>query len=190
MGFGQSADWWNPTLRHYAAAILVVFGTTLVVSSVFGRARGLIVLGLIFAPFLLAMTMLKVPFEGGFGDPRYVPADVGDVASEYRLLAGEMVLDLTDLELEEGQVVTVDASVVFGRLEVVVPMDLGVEVDATVDAGEMFLDGARGSESRGGGGDNVGIERTINYTGSGLVILDAHVGFGELDVHQVAEVTP
>lgn len=190
MGVGQSADWWDPNLRHYAAAILVVLGATLVVSSVFGRARGLIVLGLILAPFLIAMALLKVPFEGGFGNPHHVPASIGELAGEYRLMAGEMVLDLTDLEFDEGEVATVEASVVFGRLEVIVPMNLGVEVDAAVDAGEMLLDGARGGATRSGGSDNVGIERTIEYGGDGLVILDAHVGFGELDVHQTAEVMP
>ena len=172
------------------AAIMVVFGVTLLVSSVFGRARWLIVLGLALTPFLIAMALLKVPFEGSFGDPRHVPADSGELAGEYRLIAGEMVLDLTDLELGTGEAVTVEASVVFGRLEVIVPMDLGVEVDAAVDAGEMLLDGTRGSQSGSGPSTNINIERTIEYEGDGLVILDAHVGFGELDVHQTAEVTP
>ena len=54
----------------------------------------------------------------------------------------------------------------------------------------MFLDGTRGSETRFGDADNIDIRRTITYTGSGQVILDAHVGFGELDVYQTAEVTP
>ena len=63
-------------------------------------------------------------------------------------------------------------------------------VSARVDAGEMFLDGSRGSETRFGNSDNVDIRRTITYTGSGEVILDAHVGFGELDVYQTVEVSP
>jgi phage shock protein PspC (stress-responsive transcriptional regulator) len=187
MGVGQSADWWSPNLRHYAAAILVVLGATLLVSSVFGRARWLIVVGLLLAPLLIAMALLKVPFEGGFGDPRFEPQTLDEVSREYRLMAGEMVLDLSNLELEAGQVATVDASVVFGRLEVIVPMDLGVDVVARVDAGGMYLDRSRGGTSGFEQSDNINVERTIEYSGIGLVILDAHVGFGELNVHQIAE---
>ena len=185
MGVGQSGGWWDPTLRHYSAAVLVVFGAALLVSSLFGRARWLILVGLLLAPLLLAMALLKVPFEGGFGDPRYEPAVMVDVESEYRLMAGELVLDLTDLELEAGDVVEVDVSVVFGRLEVIVPPDLGVDVVARVDAGEMWLDGTQGSRTRSGPSDNIGISRTITYSGTGQVILEAHVGFGELEIHQV-----
>jgi phage shock protein PspC (stress-responsive transcriptional regulator) len=188
MGVGQSSGWFEPNLRHYAAAILVVFGAALLVSSMFGRARWLIVLGLLLAPLLLAMAMLKVPFEGGFGEPRYEPSTVSDLNTEYRLVGGEMTLDLSDLELNEGDVIEVEASVVFGRLEVIVPPDLGVDVSAEVDAGEMYLDGSPGSQTRSGGTSNISIKRTIEYTGTGLIILDAHVGFGELDVYQVAEV--
>ena len=185
MGVGQSAGWWEPTLRHYAAAVLVVFGGALLVSSMFGRARWLILVGLLLAPLLLAMAMLKVPFEGGFGDPRYEPAALADLESEYRLMAGELIVDLTDLELAAGDVVEVGASVVFGRLEVIVPSDLGVDVVAKVDAGEMWLDGSQGSRTRSGASDNIGIHRTIVYTGTGQVILEAHVGFGELEIYQV-----
>lgn len=185
MGVGQSAGWFDPTLRHYAAAVLVVFGAALLISSFFGRARWLIVVGLLFAPLLLAMALLKVPFEGGFGDPRYEPAAVQDVKSEYRLMAGELVLDLTDLELAEGEEIEVEASVVFGRLEVIVPPDLGLDVLAQVDAGEMFVDGSSVNESRSGGGDNINIRRTIEYGGTGKVVLDAHVGFGAVEIHQI-----
>jgi phage shock protein PspC (stress-responsive transcriptional regulator) len=185
MGVGQSAGWFDPTLRHYAAAVLVVFGAALLISSFFGRARWLIIVGLLFAPLLLAMALLKVPFEGGFGDPRYEPAVVQDVKSEYRLMAGELVLDLTDLELAEGEEIEVEASVVFGRLEVIVPPDLGLDVLAQVDAGEMFVDGSSVNESRSGGGDNINIRRTIEYGGTGKVVLDAHVGFGVVEIHQI-----
>ncbi len=189
MGVGQSAGWFQPNLRHYAATVFVVFGGALLISSIIGRARWLIALGLLLTPFLLAMTLINVPLEGGFGDPRYVPLTASDVNDEYRLVAGELVLDLTRLELTDGDVLDIEASVVFGRLEVIVPPDLNVDVVAKVDAGEMFLDGSAGSRSRDGGIDNINIERTIDYDGTGQVDLEVHVGFGELVVHQVTEVS-
>lgn len=190
MGIGQSAGWFEPTLRHYSAAVLVVLGSFLLVSSLFGRARWLIVLGLVLAPLLLAMALLKVPFEGGFGDPRYTPTAVAEVNAEYRLIAGQMVLDLTNLELAEGDLVELEASVVFGRLEVILPTDVGVDATALVDAGEIFVDGVRQSQVGAGTSNNINMERDVVYEGTGQLSLEAHVGFGELSLRQPAEVTP
>lgn len=189
MGVGHSAGWFEPTLRHYAAAILVVFGGALLISSLFGRARGLIVVGLVMAPLLISMALLKVPFEGGFGDVRYTPTNATEVSTEYRLIAGQMVLDLTQLDLAPGEELTLEASVVFGRLEVVVPSDVGLDIVAKVDAGEMFLDGERGSQLGRPDSDNINVRRTVTQEGVGSINLEAHVGFGELVIDRMAEVT-
>ncbi|MCP4305389.1 MAG: PspC domain-containing protein [bacterium] len=180
MGVGQATGWFEPTLRHYVAAVFIVLGIGLLISSFFGRARWLVIPGLALAPLLVGASLLSVPFEGGFGDPHHAPQSAPDLEDEYRLIAGELVLDLSDLELAEDETYEVEASVVFGRLEVVVPPDLGVDVMARVDAGEMTLGGVIQNE-------NVKAERSIDFEGSGDIQLDAHVGFGELVVHQVEE---
>jgi phage shock protein PspC (stress-responsive transcriptional regulator) len=190
MGVGHSAGWFEPTLRHYAAAILIVFGAALLISTLFGRARWLIIVGLIMSPLLISMALLKVPFEGGIGDSRHQPISVAEVQAEYRLIAGQQILDLSELQLAAGEVVTVEASVVFGRLEVIAPSGVGLEAVAKVDAGEMFLDGQRGSQLGRPDSDNINIERFVSYEGTGMIQLDAHVGFGELVLFQDAEVTP
>lgn len=188
MGVGHSAGWLEPTLRHYAAAILIVLGTALLISTLFGRARWLIVVGLILSPLLISMALLKVPFEGGFGDTRYQPATTAEVQSEYRLIAGQQIVDLSDLELADGEVVAIEASVVFGRLEVIAPPDTGFDAVAKVDAGEMFLDGQRGSRLGQPDSDNINVERNLSYEGTGMIQLEAHVGFGELVIFQEAAV--
>jgi phage shock protein PspC (stress-responsive transcriptional regulator) len=186
MGVGHSAGWLEPTLRHYAAAILIVFGTALLISTLFGRARWLIVVGLILSPLLIAMALLKVPFEGGFGDTRHQPATTAEVQAEYRLIAGQQIIDLSDLEVADGEVVTIAASVVFGRLEIIAPPDTGFDAVAKVDAGEMFLDGRRGSRLGQPDSDNINVERNLSYEGTGMIQLEAHVGFGELVIFQEA----
>jgi hypothetical protein len=142
------------------------------------------------SPLLISMALLKVPFEGGIGDSRYQPVSVAEVQAEYRLIAGQQILDLSELQLAAGEVVTVEASVVFGRLEVIAPSGVGLEAVAKVDAGEMFLDGQRGSQLGRPDSDNINIERFVSYEGTGMIQLDAHVGFGELVLFQDAEVTP
>ncbi len=190
MGIGHSAGWFDPTLRHYAAAILIVFGGALLISTLFGRARWLIIVGLVMSPLLISMALLKVPFEGGFGDTLHQPATAAEVQAEYRLMAGQQILDLSELDLAADEVIAIDASVVFGRLEVIAPAGVGFDAVAKVDGGEMFLDGRRGSQLGRPDSDNINIERSVVYEGSGMIQMDAHVGFGELVIRQEVEVTP
>ncbi len=180
MGVGQSSGWWEPTIRHYVGTVFVILGAALVVGSVFGRARWLIAVGLIAAPLLFGAALLDVPLEGGFGDPYFAPQSAAELEEEYRLIAGELELDLTNVDLAPEEVYEVDASVVFGSLQIRVPDDVGVQVAAEVDAGEIRVDGnsvAQGVNNR----------REINYDGDGTILLDAHVGFGELVVDLVEE---
>ena len=180
MGVGQSSGSWEPTVRHYVGAVFLILGVALVIGSLFGRARWLIVVGMISAPLLFGAALLDVPLEGGFGDPRFAPATLGDLDPEYRLIGGELVLDLTDLELNPGDDFTVDASVVFGSLRFEVPPDLGVTVNAEMDGGEIRVNGSAVASG-------INNERTISYEGVGEIVIDAHVGFGELVIDLVEE---
>ena len=180
MGVGQSVDWWEPSIRHYVGAVFVILGAALVIGSIFGRARWLIVVGMISAPLLFGAALLDVPLEGGFGDPRYTPATSAELEPEYRLIAGELVLDLTDLQLNPGDDFEIDASLVFGSLRFEVPPDLGVVVNAEVDGGEIKFNG----DSVAQGINN---KRSTTYSGIGEIVIDAHVGFGELVVDLVED---
>jgi phage shock protein PspC (stress-responsive transcriptional regulator) len=178
MGVGQSAGWWDPLARHYAGAVLVILGAGLVTGTLFGRARWLIAVGLVSAPFLFAGALLDVPLDGGFGDPRYSPDSVAQLEPEYRLIGGEMILDLSNLELEAGDSYEVDASVAFGRLEVRIPDGVGVNVTAEVNGGEITIDGERVNEG-------INLDENVIYEGTGMIDLDLHVGFGEMNVREV-----
>jgi len=180
MGVGQSSGWWEPSIRHYVGAMFLILGFALVIGSVFGRARWLIVVGVISAPLLFGAALLDVPLEGGFGDPRFTPNTSSQLEPEYRLMGGELVLDLTDLQLGPGDGFQIDASVVFGSLRFEIPPDLGVTVNAEIDGGEIRFDG----QSVAAGVNN---ERSISYEGTGEIVIDAHVGFGELVVDLMEE---
>lgn len=182
MGVGQSTGWWQPEIRHYVGSMFVVLGAALVVGSILGRARWLIIVGFISAPLLFGAALLDVPLEGGFGDPDHTPLSGSDLNSEYRLVGGEMILDLSELDLTEGEVYETEASVVFGRLEVRIPEGMGVEIDAEIDAGEMRINGSVEAEG-------LNAQRTRFFDGTGLIKLDAHVGFGQLEIFEVEEET-
>jgi hypothetical protein len=66
---------------------MTVIGIGLLVGSLFGRARGLIVLGVILTPVLLFSPIAELDF--GDTDVRYEPATVADIAPFYELDVGQ-----------------------------------------------------------------------------------------------------
>jgi hypothetical protein len=97
----------------------------------------LISLGVPIALVLAAVSALDVPFGGGIGERTYRPIAAEQIRREYRLTMGEIVVDLTDLDLDAGETLHVDASVAVGSLQVRIPHDAAVDADARVRVGEI-----------------------------------------------------
>jgi len=173
VGMLHSAEAITPTARHYAAIAVATIGLGLVIGAWWGRARALVLLGILMLPFLAGATLVRVPLHGGFGDPVYRPVSVDEIEDEYRLIAGEMTLDLGDIDLGEGAV-DMDASIAFGLLRVIVPADAGVEIVGRVGGGELDFPGLQA--------DGVDVERRTVLDGIGRISLDLEVGFGEIRV--------
>lgn len=161
------------------AAVLVVIGAGLVVGAWWGRARWLVFPGVALA--LAVVTAAYVPytataFTDGAGERHVRPASLAELRGEYRLGFGELVLDLSRLDLD-GRTRRIDVRVGFGELAVIVPSDVAVAASARVGAGEVDLLGeAQGglgvtAETRRGGEDD-----------AGRVLLDLDVGMGEITV--------
>ena len=161
-----------------ALALLLTAGA-LILGAWRGRARWLIPVGLVLAMALGAAAVIDdVPIRGGTGDVRFDPVVLEEIRSPYRLAAGELRLDLSDLDLR-GETVTVVASVAAGVLKIVVPGDAAVDLDAHVGAGELDLLG-RHSE-----GFNV--SRTVVESGGeggGRLVLRARAGMGQVEVRR------
>ena len=156
---------------QYFGVALAVVGLGLVVGAWWGRARLLILLGLLILPVAIAAAFVNVPLDGGIGDLAFRPQSLGEVRGEYRLAGGDLRLDLSDLKAG-GTPITVTASVGIGRLYVVVPDGAQVELDGRVAGGELRL---FGNQQIGTGlGDRV--ER-LNGVGARLVLhLEAGIG--------------
>ena len=127
-------------LAQYFGLALAVLGVGLVVGTWWGHARTLILLGLLILPFAVMASYVTVPLEGGIGEQRYTPMDPGELQDEYRLTGGQLVLDLTQVELTAP--IEVAASVAMGELVVLLPEEVSGEVDATVGAGNFYILGA------------------------------------------------
>jgi phage shock protein PspC (stress-responsive transcriptional regulator) len=123
---------------QFFGAALAILGIALVVGAWWGRARILIVIALLLVPLAVAASFMTAPLEGGIGAMRFNPANVVELRDEYRIMGGELVLDLTDLSIA-AKPVHIAASVAAGQLVVIVPPDASVELRARVGAGQVTV---------------------------------------------------
>jgi hypothetical protein len=169
-------------LVQYLALGLIVVGGGLIVGAWVGRARGLIVLGVLGVLGLAALTATPELPPGGVGDPVFTPQTVADLQQPYELGAGEMIIDLTELAVEPQDDIEVNAEMGFGSLQVRVPDDVGVIIEAEADLGDIdALD-----QTNEGADQSVTVEEP-GPEGSATFALDLSVGFGEIVVERVAE---
>jgi phage shock protein PspC (stress-responsive transcriptional regulator) len=167
----------RPAFSDYMAVAVGLVGIGLLVGSVFGRSRALIVIGFLLVPILLVSSVVTARFSGGWGDRAFRPATISEVADQYRLTGGDLEIDLGGLELG-SEVLNIESDLGFGRLVVTVPQGVAIDVVAHVGFGDLVLFGDRDA--------GVDIDRTARSTGEGLIVLDLDVGFGELEIREVS----
>lgn len=178
MGLADAAEAVDIGVEGYLAAALIVAGLGLVVGAWWGRSRWLILLGALLALKLGFLAAFDIPLEGGFGERFVRPTSVDELRDEYHLFAGEMHLDLRGLEFPELPT-DIEVTVVFGEMEVLLPDDVSVEVDAEARAGELHV---LGQVDEGIGPD---VRRVSRRAGaSGTVRLDLEVGAGMIEVRR------
>lgn len=161
---------------QYPALALVVLGAGLLVGTFWGRARGLILLGLLVVPFAWAAALVDVPLEGGYGQRIYAPASPSSVADEYHLIGGQMRFDLTGFEWGT-EPVEIDATVAFGELELIVPDGVDVEFHGSAGVGEVIFF----NNQRDGFDVDIDLSRAASPS-SGRLVVDARTSFGKVEV--------
>lgn len=126
----------------YPALALTVIGVMLVVGAFVGRAGGLIFLGVVAA---LVLGITASAQDNWSTDTRLfrTPATAADVRTSYDITAGQIRLDLTeveDLESLDGRRIDLEAAA--GEILVLVPEGIDVDVDASIRlGGEIEVDG-------------------------------------------------
>lgn len=171
---------WDVPISAFPAVVLAACGAMLLVGAWYGRAGGLILVGLLAALATLATTAVHdVEVDQLAGQIKVSPDEAADVKDRYALGAGEIVLDLRDLspaELREldGRTIALDARL--GHIRVLVPEHgLDIVADAEiVGAGESVLldDRTSGSNRKTLGQEDADPNLT----------LDLEVLFGQIEV--------
>jgi len=125
--------------RMLAVALSVV-GIGLVIGTWWGRSRGLLALGLVVLAALTGLALVDAVRSGGIGGRVERPASLDLVRERYDLLAGLSVVDLSRVEFDRTPT-AVTASVGVGRLVVIVPADVNLDIDGHVRAGDLLVPG-------------------------------------------------
>jgi len=157
----------------YPALAVAICGVMLLVGAFFGRAGGIILVGLIATVGLAGATAAS-EWEGD--QVEVTPTTAASLDDHYWLDAGEQVIDLrqvTDLNNLDGRTLDVEGGV--GRIEIILPEGMGARVSADIDGpGQVELFG------EGHGGIDVSFGASVE--GDPHITIDAQLGVGEIEV--------
>ncbi|MGE5830075.1 MAG: LiaF domain-containing protein [Micromonosporaceae bacterium] len=164
----------------YLAAPLAVIALGLIVGAWYGRARWLIAIGAVLT-LALGIASVSEAFSHSTTPTTWMPATLADLEGTYTLGLGDAVLDLSTLDFT-GQSKSVDINVDIGDLTIIVPSDVDVRAEATVDVGNATVFGSRW----GGIGQST---RTVTDNGAdgpggGELIIRATVDVGNVEVRR------
>ncbi len=186
----DAADVLYPEPVHYLAAAVGVIGGGLLIGTLFGRARWLVFIGLVLAPFLfLASFVSEWSFSGEAGE-RYVQVrtidDLEAVDYEYDHTAGVLELDFRRFEPpSEGYPISIDARVSAGELRIWLPRDARAVVTGTAGLGSVEI---LGDQSAGIGVSNT-VEIHTDQPGA-IFTIYARADFGSVVVDVPLENVP
>ncbi|NGN67318.1 PspC domain-containing protein [Streptomyces sp. A7024] len=191
IGAAAGAIAWESEPQPTALAIglataLGVFGLGFVISAWYGRTGGGTVVWALITTALLAGTLaLPNGVKAEWLRETWRPAAAADVHESYELGTGEGRLDLSALELKKGESVPdIKAEVGAGRLHVIVPDDMRIEVRADVGVGDLQLplDTDKNVDVRPDQKEQLTIHPRDGGKPRGTLNLDLEVGVGQLEV--------
>lgn len=175
----------------YVSLALGTIGLGLLVGARVGRARWLVPTGLLLVPVLALLAAAPflprllqpaedvVALTGGVGDLRAAPAALPEVRDRYRLAAGSLLVDLSDVTFT-GQPTRVAVQLGYGDATVIVPDDARVELTGQVLGGTTAVLGTEVEDTGVADLGKLPVER--GPEDGGRLWLDVHVGGEQVEV--------
>ena len=188
LALADLAGWLYPEAWHYVAVTVGVVGIGLLVGTLFGRARWLIVVGLVLTTLLLVTATAAAVFPswsigGDVGDREFHPVAVSDLPVSYELAAGSLLVDLSGLDIDDFAETSRELEISVGAGEVIVrlPRDMVGTVEARVGIGRI----ATNDRERAG----IAPRETIRFPDStgnadGGLQLSVSVGAGNIEIYE------
>ena len=172
----NTTDLVQPHPRHYMALAVTTLGLGLIVGTLVGRARGLILLAIFLLPTLLVSPVFEWDWTSDNFDRNVLVESFDDLEVSYSIEVGSLKIDLTQLPWD-GEEISLSARVDAGNIEVLVPDDVGITGSASVELGRVA--GPDGQSVSGFGDPSI----TFSIPGSeGNIELDLAVDVGNIDV--------
>ncbi len=160
--------------RHYLAITLVTLGVGLLVGSLFGRARGLILVGVILVPSLIGATIWE--HTQIRSDETLTIRSFDESPLTIERSSGRLTINLTELPWS-GETFEIDATMGAGEIAVLIPPSVGVDMSGEVGIGAF-------GGSFGGGVGGFGVEQHFISEGTrGMVNIKAETGVGFINVY-------
>lgn len=122
----------------YLATALAVTGTALVVGAWFGRARGMIGLGILLSLALAVTATVEALPSRGTGTRTWQPGSVSEITPSYQVSLGHGTLDLRDVDFTD-QDLRMRLTVTAGDLKVLLPPDVDFTADLSLAYGNARL---------------------------------------------------
>jgi len=163
----------------FLAVCLTLIGVVLTLSAFFGRARGLILLGVLLLPFVWWFHAVDLTWWGGVGEQLHTVTTIAALEPEYRLGMGQLTVDLSGLDLQ-GTRQEVAVGTTIGEVVVRVPRSMHLELTADGRIGEVRLD--RPGPDLTDDGFDASVQADINPGQEGTLVLDLDVGIGSAKV--------
>jgi phage shock protein PspC (stress-responsive transcriptional regulator) len=158
------------------AALVIAAGAGLVAAAFVGGARWLVLPALAIAVPLAFVSAAGLDLDGGFGDRHVRPGTVAELDDGYRLGAGELVVDLRDVDLPAGDhALSLDLGM--GHALLLVREDVCVATRADVGMGAVSV-----FDQEDGGVDLDWDDRRRAPARVPRLVVDAEVGMGYLEV--------
>jgi phage shock protein PspC (stress-responsive transcriptional regulator) len=159
------------------AALVVIIGITLVVTSFRGGARWLIVPALALTMGVAVASAADLDLKGGIGDRDYRPESVAAIPADgYELGIGRLAVDLRGIDWSPKQVIDLDVRVGAGQAVVAVPSDVCVVANAHVGAGLARVAGQQSD------GWDVDLATGAGASGVPQLRINADVDAGEIRI--------
>jgi predicted membrane protein len=128
----------------------------------------------ILLPIVWWFHAVDLTWWDGIGEERFVVDELEELEDEYRYGIGQLVVDLTDLDLE-GETRELAVGLTIGEVIVMVPDDIEVVIDADGRIGEVLVDGPIALSDEG---FDAHIDTTFGDADGGTLELDLDVGLG------------
>jgi phage shock protein PspC (stress-responsive transcriptional regulator) len=144
--------------------------------------RLVIALGTLIALLLVGAAVVAATFNvhlgNGVGDRSYLVGGTQDLRSSYKLGVGDMTLDLSGVRFTSAET-HVKARVDIGNLRVIVPTGVALQVRGDAQLGEVDILGTSD--------DGRHARTSVVQAGKHVLVLDAHVGVGQVRVTRAVQ---